>query len=202
MPSTTRDRLLAAGLRSFAGKGVDGTAIVDLEEAAGLAAGSGGFYRYFRTKDELLDAAVRGEIERVIAERNERGPADRATDPRAALADEFTSALDTLDSLSSLVAILARERARLPGLAREIAGRLLSDGVDHDSRIIAEARGGESIGDSQDSSGRRAAIGSVVLSALVGYYLSTQYFGGAPGGVDREGFIAALVDLVLPDDTA
>lgn len=35
-----------------------GTPIVKIEEAAGLALGSGAFYRHFRSKSELLDAAI------------------------------------------------------------------------------------------------------------------------------------------------
>jgi hypothetical protein len=42
------------------------------------------------------------------------------------------------------------------------------------------------------------ALGAVVLSALVGYHLTTEYFGGAPAGVDRERFVTALVDHVAP----
>src|SRR5436190_14868024 len=49
---------MAAGLRLFAADGVAATPIVKIEEAAGLAPGSGAFYKHFRSKSELLDAAV------------------------------------------------------------------------------------------------------------------------------------------------
>lgn len=189
MATTTRDRLLDAALLAFASKGVDGTPITELEEAAGLAPGSGGFYRYYRTKDEVLDAAVRREIDRVTAERG-ADPAAGIADRRAWLTAEFDRALDTLATLRPLIAVLARERARIPELAREIAEQLVEGGARHDQGLVTAARSGD---------GRRTddGVGAVVISAVVGYHLAGDYFGAPPGGVDRDGFVAALVDLVL-----
>ena len=39
----TRDRLIQAGMRLFAARGVDATTVGDLEKAAGLAPRAGGF---------------------------------------------------------------------------------------------------------------------------------------------------------------
>ncbi len=179
----TRERLLDAALRSFAVLGVEGTVITDLEEAAGLAPGSGGFYRYFRTKDEVLDAVVRREIERITA----RGagapspPAPGGATSAATLRDELVAVLDGLGEIGPLIAILAREHGRIPGLAAEISRELI------DTDIAARKR-----------QGLDRAAGAVVLSALVGYHLSTDYFGGAPGGVGRDEFVDALVELLAP----
>lgn len=189
---TTRDRVLDAALRAFASKGVDGTPITELEEAAGLAPGSGGFYRYYRTKEEALDAAVRREIERVTAARAATTP--DTTDGRAWLTAEFERALDTLATLGPLVAILARERERIPVLAREIAEQLVEGGARHDQGLVASVRSGTTTATTTDD----AAVGAVVISAVVGYHLAGEYFGAPPGGVTRADFVAALVDLVLP----
>lgn len=187
----TRDRLLDASLRAFATKGVEGTPIIELEEAAGLAPGSGGFYRYYRTKDEALDAAARREVERLDARRDQRPPIDAAADPRDGLAAAVHEWLDTLASIRRLIAVLARERDRIPDLAREISSHLVETWVRHDAAVAAAiaARGGEVDGD---------ALGAVMISSVVGYHLATEYFGGPPAGVDRDRFVGAMVDLYLP----
>jgi len=187
--ATTRERLLDAALRAFAANGVDGTPIIDLEDAAGLAPGSGGFYRYFRTKDEILDAAVRREIDRVLAERDPR-PRRDGSEPRAWLTAEFDRALDTLATLGPLIAVLARERRRIPDLAREIAEQLVEGGARHDAGLVSDAAG-------RSGGTENAAAGAVVISAIVGYHLATEYFGSPPGDVGRDDFVAALVDLIV-----
>jgi AcrR family transcriptional regulator len=51
-----RLQLIDTALAVFATKGVDGATIKDLSEAAGVAQGL--LYHYFRSKDELLEAAL------------------------------------------------------------------------------------------------------------------------------------------------
>jgi AcrR family transcriptional regulator len=51
----TRAGLLDAAVRVFARKGVGDTAIHEIATEAGVSSGS--FYNYFRTRDELVDAA-------------------------------------------------------------------------------------------------------------------------------------------------
>src|SRR5262245_65363759 len=55
----TRERILDAALDLFIERGVDGTTVSDIERAVGLAAGTGSFYRHFRSKDDVLVASVR-----------------------------------------------------------------------------------------------------------------------------------------------
>ena len=187
MSTTTRDRLLDASLRSFATVGVEGTVITDLEKAAGLAPGSGGFYRYFRTKDEVLEAVVRREIDRVRSADAGRSSSDTSSDARVALAADLTASLVTLKTLGPLIAILAREHGRIPELAAEIAAELVDPDV-RDAQGRASGRG--------SGFRRGSAVNAVVLSALVGYRLSTDYFGAPPGGVGEDEFVVALADLV------
>jgi AcrR family transcriptional regulator len=54
----TREVLIDAALTLFANEGYRGTTIRKIEEAAGLSPGAGGMYRHFRSKEELLLAAV------------------------------------------------------------------------------------------------------------------------------------------------
>ncbi len=52
--------LLSAARRAFAEKGFDGASMQDLARAAGMSAGN--FYRYFRSRDEILSAMVEQEL--------------------------------------------------------------------------------------------------------------------------------------------
>lgn len=184
----TRDRILDAALRAFASRGVDGTPITDLEEAAGLAPGSGGFYRYFRTKDEVLAAVVRREIDRVEAAERERGPVPADGDVRSMLAEGFA----IVRSLRSLMAILAREHGRIPDLAAEVADRLVAGGMRADA-----GRFDHLTASSIDPRSRWA----ITTSAIVGYSLATDYFGEPPGGVAPEDFLDALAALLAGPPT-
>lgn len=190
MPKT-RDRILDAALSAFAADGVAGTPITDLEEAAGLAPGSGGFYRYFRTKDEVLAAAVQREIARVRAEHPGRHVEAAPDDARDALTADLLEALAVLRALGPLMAVLVREHSRIPALAAEVADHLVEGGLRHDTERLADlmASGGIAPRDP-------AALCAMLTSALIGYHLSSGYSGGPPGGVDEDRFVAVLVDLV------
>ena len=183
MTTPTRDRILDAALGAFATRGVDGTPITDLEAAAGLAPGSGGFYRYFATKDEALVAVVRREVERIEARR----PEDLGDD--ATTADALAAMLDALQEVRPLMALLAREHGRAPELAAEVADRLVAGGLQRD-------RVWRSVLDLDADPEHVRAQGAVVLSALVGYLLATDYFGSPPAEADRASFVAALADLL------
>ena len=52
----SRDRIVAAAARLFRERGIDGVGIDAIMEAAGLT--HGGFYRHFRSKDDLVAEAV------------------------------------------------------------------------------------------------------------------------------------------------
>ena len=52
----SRDRIVAAAARLFRERGIDGVGIDAIMEAAGLT--HGGFYRHFRSKDDLAAEAV------------------------------------------------------------------------------------------------------------------------------------------------
>ena len=64
----TRERILDAALDLFVEQGFGGTTITAVELRAGLAGGTGSFYRHFRSKEELLRAAVDREVSRCMAE--------------------------------------------------------------------------------------------------------------------------------------
>lgn len=181
MARDTRERILDTALRQFAARGVEAVAVTDLEEGAGLKAGSGSFYRHFRSKEDVLAAVVDREVVRAEARRQTR--------PSQGLVEEYTAALMALDALRPLVAMLVRDGARLPHLDR-IRAVLAEGGVQLDAGRLQERM------DAGEVPPRDAvAVAAVVQMALVGHLLAGQFFGEGLG-VDRERFVSALADLV------
>ncbi|MGH3302665.1 MAG: TetR family transcriptional regulator [Streptosporangiaceae bacterium] len=62
----TRERLLRAAADVFAERGYDGTRVADIAAAAGVS--NGALYAHFRSKGELLLAALRAHGRRVLAD--------------------------------------------------------------------------------------------------------------------------------------
>ena len=76
--AANRAKVLAAAARLFREKGVDGIAVAELMQAAGLT--HGGFYNHFESKEELAAAAFReafaaavNRVKRQAAEADKRG---------------------------------------------------------------------------------------------------------------------------------
>src|SRR5437879_5360969 len=115
LPPRTHDRILDATLQLVAARGIAGTPVVDIEAAAGLAPGRGGFYRHFPSKEAALDAALDRELDRLRA-RQDRG----ATAPGAAadVAGEIREGLSWLGELAPVITIVLRDGKSVPRTTR------------------------------------------------------------------------------------
>ncbi len=173
-----------AALELFAERGVAAVPVTAIEKAAGLSPGSGGFYRHFKDKSELLAAVVEQTIERAT---KPPMPEDLGGENR--LTVRLRGDLEFLDRLRPLIAILQWERANTtvlgPGRAMMMDG--VAIGVDdlldeNCSPVVRE--------DPQ-------AAAAVMNSATLGYFLSVQYYGVAPGGVDSDRFTRSLGRMLL-----
>lgn len=60
---TTRERILDVAFELFVEVGFTGTKITEIENRAGLSGGSGGFYRHFRSKSDLLRPAIERQVD-------------------------------------------------------------------------------------------------------------------------------------------
>jgi len=187
----TRERILDVSLRLFAERGFAGTAVTDIEAAAGLSPGSGSFYRHFRSKEDVLDAVVTREIERARADRAVRPP-DAPDGPLTAelLAARLVAGFALLDRMRPLMAILTRDHDRFPDLVHQIRELLVEGGISHAASAITELDGA--------AADDPAATAAVIQAAQIGYQLSSTFFGTVPGGVDRERFARTLAHLVIP----
>jgi AcrR family transcriptional regulator len=63
----TRERLVVEAMRLFSEQGYSQTSVAQIEQAAGLAAGSGALYHHFKSKEELLEAGVDRQLDRRLA---------------------------------------------------------------------------------------------------------------------------------------
>src|SRR5215470_15028125 len=123
-PATARRRhaeqrrlqLIDTALAVFADKGVDGATVKDLSEAAGVAQGL--LYHYFRSKDELLEAALdrhyfAPELRRITSVDRERPVAD-------VLLEVVTSFDALLREHRQFVQVVVRESMSNPMVAERL----------------------------------------------------------------------------------
>ncbi|MCB1615382.1 MAG: TetR/AcrR family transcriptional regulator [Pseudomonadales bacterium] len=190
----TRDKLLDAGLRLFSEKGFEGTSVMHIEAAVGLKPGNGSFYRHFKSKEALMEAVVRREIERVRSWRIAAAGFSTGERGREKYRQEFLQSLEAMEAIKDLINLLAREygQGRFPELMAELRALLLDEGV---SVFREEYRASMKQGVLREMDAR--ILSSIMMSSLVGYHLANMYFGCEPGGVNREEFTEGLVELMM-----
>ncbi|MFC7450433.1 TetR/AcrR family transcriptional regulator [Rhodococcus daqingensis] len=190
----TRERLMDAALRLFAAQGVAATTVTAIEDAAGLAAGRGGFYRHFRSKDDILDAGLDRELARLRAIRPVRLPAPDGADGPTGLTSRILDDLGYLREARTLIALLLRERDSTPALVQRVGGVLVEAGAAGGALDLAELAG---IGDAADDPEAAAVVS---MCATIGYFLTTDFFQEMPAHVGPERFARTLATLLAAPD--
>jgi AcrR family transcriptional regulator len=196
MASHTRERIMDVALELFAENGVAATPVTAIEAGAGLSAGSGSFYRHFKDKAELLAAVVEREMVRVKKDPSAQvmaAPSDMP--PTQALATQLRADLDFLRQLVPLMAILMWERGKAPNLATTVRERMVERGVELGIADLLFRAPSAVVKEDP------AAAATVMMSAVTGYFLNTEYFGEPAGGVGPERFTTMLARLLV-DATA
>jgi AcrR family transcriptional regulator len=128
-PGSTRERLLDVALDVIGEVGFDGATITEVERRAGLTPGTGSFYRHFRSKEELLRAAVEREVERCLAEvAAARLAAPQHDDPVEQEASELGLLLADIRRFARLFRLQLAEGDRVPGLRETIRAALEGPG--------------------------------------------------------------------------
>lgn len=197
----TRERIVRAAVGLFADGGYSATSVADIERAVGLSPGAGGLYRHFRSKDELLLAAVEAYRDRVRVLREElagrwsaptprptrsrtsgrSGASGPAPDGAAADLRHLLEALLTLLGTEIGVVRLSLEGPRLPDDVRAVLG----EAWDHAYAAVGSLF--EHHGMSPD---RARASAVLALGSLHHYAEQMAGWGRVPGGVPA----GALVD--------
>jgi AcrR family transcriptional regulator len=173
----TRDRIVVASLDLFLERGFDGTTISDIERAVGLAAGTGSFYRHFRSKDDVFVAAVQGSateyIEEFLAVLREL---DLIADPAERLRRDFHIRLAAVQRFDPIVRLMNAERERFPELQKTF-----TTGLELDQWKLGW---------------EEQPLSGIVMAALVGYGQLSQLEDSPYHRIAADDFIDALVELL------
>ena len=187
----TAERLIEAGLVLFAERGIDATPIVKIEAAAGLAPGSGAFYKHFRSKQELLDAAIADATVSTATGTDVLdaiGPLN-LTD-QATLIARGTWAM--LDTHRELFLVLHREHRHRPWDFGDDPTKWPGSGPAAVARWLAALTDTGRLDVSDPD-----ALAVLLLDGLVAFWRRCQTDGDAPQGIDKERIIAAWIHLVV-----
>lgn len=181
-----------AALHLVADGGYAAASIGAIEQQAGMAPRSGALYKHFKSKDDVLRAA----IDRELAAVDELGGVMEML-PLGDLRAEVTLLarwnLRSLQRRAVLAALVRREAVRLPpDLLDELRDRLV---VAPYEQVIAWLRA------RFDAKGIEPPdlypIALVLIESISSYRFMTETFGRAPDDLDDERFIAGWVQVAM-----
>lgn len=186
---STRERIVSEAMKLFAQRGYRGTTVGEIEEAAGLSPRSGGLYKHFRSKEDVLAAGIERHVSEIETMRSmiELMPLG---DLRAELTLLARWALAELGAEQDLMRVVQKDGDQFPELVAEVSERIIDPGHRQAVQVIEHVLGGT------DPAGRDiAAVAAVAIGSLIAYRVEERMFGVPPNGVDEERFIEAWVDV-------
>lgn len=194
MQRSTRERIVSEALRLFAERGYAATSVAEIEAASGLSPGAGGLYRHFRSKEEVLAAAVREHITRTSKQvsatfQHADDVRDRPLIDRLRLA--ATLGMAKMREEADLIRVLFRDLDKFPNLITEMREGIVNPLYDMIGKWLAgqpEMAGVEADWD---------AIGLALGGSIVNYWLASDALHEPPQRVDEERFINGWATLAL-----
>jgi AcrR family transcriptional regulator len=187
LEGSTRDRLLAAGMRLFPEKGFRRTSVGDIEAAAGLRPRAGAMYHHFSSKQNLLEAAAAAHLAVLDHQRRQLESLPQLHDRTdALLVGRFL--LAQLDVVRNLMTMLERDGDRLPGLQSSIQG-VIETGHCATEELIRRCVDKRVPGKIDI-----AAFAVVVFGSLVNVRRHEWTFGASPLGVADDRLLAAWAE--------
>ncbi len=194
MTSSTRERIIDEALRLFAEKGYAATAVAEIEAASGLSPGAGGLYRHFRSKEEVMAAAIRAHAARTKEQIEVTMRAATSAEP-GPLPDRLRYlcklGLAKMTEEANLIRVVFRDLDQFPHLVDEFREDLLQPLYE----VITKWGGQQP--DFADADIDWPAVAAVLGGAVVSYWLTTAQLGAPPGPVTEPRFIAAWARLAL-----
>jgi AcrR family transcriptional regulator len=194
MTRSTRERIVAESLRLFADRGYAATSVAEIEAAAGLSPGAGGLYRHFRSKEEVLAAAVREHITRTREQISlvlENSAEFQARPLEIRLRMACRAGLAKMREEQDLIRVLFRDLDQFPGLVAEMREGIVNPLYDSIATWLADQP--EYAGTDEDWQ----AIASILGGAVVNYWLSNESLYEAPTRIDEQRFVAGWARLAL-----
>jgi AcrR family transcriptional regulator len=194
MQRSTRERIVSEALRLFAERGYAATSVAEIEAASGLSPGAGGLYRHFRSKEEVLAAAVREHITRTsrqitatfqqAAELRERPLIDR-------LRLAGTAGMAKMREEADLVRVLFRDLDKFPNLVAEMREGIVNPLYDMIAKWLAGQPEMAGVDEDWD------AVAVTLGGAIVNYWLAGDALHEPPQRVGEERFIDGWARLAL-----
>lgn len=188
--SEARERVLVAAMRLFGSHGYAATTVAQIEAAAGLRPGSGGLYRHFPSKRDLLEAGVREQLARqreLFAFIDD--PAALAALPlRARLETVAGAALARLASERDLNRIVLRDLDDFPDLLDLVR----TEEMQRIQSLLARWLSAQSVsGEPLDWDG----IATMLMGSVSHFWLLRDVMGTHPSGLDEERFVRTLAGV-------
>jgi AcrR family transcriptional regulator len=176
-------------MEMFGRQGYHATTVAQIEAAAGLSAGAGGLYRHFKSKRALLEEGLRRQAEagRPLLTYLDDPAAVAGLSRRERFLAVARAGLRRLDQERDVNRLLLRDLASFPDLLEQVrVGEL---------KRVHDALTAWLIREKPDDPDR-AALATVLMSAVSHYWVLSDVFGGPhPHGVDEERFLNSLATL-------
>jgi AcrR family transcriptional regulator len=188
--SKTRDLIIDEAMRLFSQHGYAATSIAKIEAAAGLTPGAGGLYHHFDSKEAVLAAGIKRQLERLDALREIRRVFTPLGDLRSELVLIARYVLAELDSEAELLRLLASEARNRPQLLTTAVDRLVNSTFEGFATWIAE-RSRAPLSDEAATATAALGLGSLLSSRLLRDVL------GIPARVEDETLVETWVALML-----
>ncbi|HZE30383.1 MAG TPA: helix-turn-helix domain-containing protein [Actinoallomurus sp.] len=194
MQRSTRERIVSEALRLFAERGYAATSVAEIEAASGLSPGAGGLYRHFRSKEEVLAAAVREHITRTskqvsVTFQHASGIQDKPLVDRLRLAASM--GMGKMREEADLIRVLFRDLDKFPNLVAEMREGIVNPLYDMITKWLSAQP--EMAGMDEDWDAIALALGG----SIVNYWLASDALHEPPQRVDEERFINAWARLAM-----
>lgn len=174
-------------MRLFGERGYAATTIASIEEAAGLSGGSGSLYRHFASKQALLEAGIRDQLDGAGSLADDLQHAAAADQPlHARLRHAFEALTARFERSRDLVRMVLRDSRTFPEAMDAL--RRAQVGTAHLALCRWLAEQPEFVADQRDW----PAHSAVILASLAHHWFLTDAFDHDAFDIDHDRFLDAL----------
>ena len=190
----TRARLLACAMRLFGEQGYPATTVAQIEQAAGLSPGSGGLYRHFRSKQDLLsqglDALLASSgLTAALGAAGHPDGAGEAGGLQPRLQAVAAAGLARMEQDKDLSRLLFRGLDAFP----DLMARFRDDEIRRNHQAVAGLL--EQLAAAHGGQGDWPAVAAVLAGAVAHYWVLRDLFGSHPAGISEQRYTAAAASL-------
>ncbi|SEH01708.1 DNA-binding transcriptional regulator, AcrR family [Nonomuraea solani] len=195
MTRSTRERIIDEALRLFAERGYSATSVAEIEAASGLSPGAGGLYRHFKSKYEVLAAAINEHAARTRSQVADSLAELSGMEASVALEERLShvcrAGLAKVREESELTRVFFRDLSQFPELVCVVRDGLLQPMFD---AIVVWFQAQPEY---RDAKLDWAGIATVLGGSVVHYRLFQETVGELPGHAEKDQFVAAWVRLAV-----